>query len=168
MPETIELRGIRGVIAKNMVKSLEKTAQLTLFAEFDAHRLVAGRQQLKADGHNIGYEDLIIYSVCNAMKNHPIMSSRVDGIKVRASDGIHVAIAIATEAGLIAPVLFDAESKSIFEICDYRRNLIHRAKQGRLSTKEMTQGSFTISNLGITRVNHFTPIPNIKRISARL
>ncbi|MDC0052840.1 2-oxo acid dehydrogenase subunit E2 [Gammaproteobacteria bacterium] len=165
MTEIVELRGIRGVIAKNMVKSLENTAQLTLFAEFDAYHLVAGRQALKDGGHKIGYEDLIIYILCNAIRKHPIVNSRVDGITAQSSDGVHVAIAIATDAGLIAPVLFDADSKSVFEICEYRRDLIDRAKQAKLSTKEMTQGSFTVSNLGITRVNHFTPILNYPQVA---
>ena len=153
MTEIVKLRGIRGVIAKNMVTSLENTAQLTLFAEFDAYHLVDWRQTLKDDGHKIGYEDLIIYTLCNVIRKHPTMNSRVDGINVQSSDSVHLAIAIATDAGLIAPVLFDADSKSVFEICEYRRDLINRAKKAKLSTKEMTQGSFTISNLGITRVN---------------
>ena len=162
---TKALRGIRGVIAKNMINSLQNTAQLTLFAEFDASKLVADKKTFSEPGQKVGFEDLIANKICDVLKRHPLMNSRLDEEQLETFDQVHISFAIATDNGLLAPTLFNADSMSLNELSTSRQELLSRAMQGALTVKEMTQGTITLSNLGITRVDHFTPILNYPQVA---
>ncbi len=163
--EVVPIRGIRGLIAKSMQASLQQAAQLTLEAEADASALVALRTRLQAADMPVAYDDLLVRAVALALRNHPRLNGLIVGDEVRLYRAINVGLAIALPEGLVAPAIFDADAKSLEEIMRAREDLVARARATALTVAEMTSGTFTITNLGLYRVDHFTPVINPPQIA---
>ena len=156
----ISLKGMRKMIADKMYKSLQETAQLSYHIDVDASELIVAREHFKSQGQKVGFEDLLIIALCKALEQHPQFNALIDGNTSVAQQDIHVSVAVALENGLVAPTVFDANKKSPTELCEARTDLVERARINKLTVPELTKGTFTISNLGITRVRYFTPIIN--------
>lgn len=157
-PKRIEPKGIRGIIATKMVESLQKTAQLSFFTDIDATALVDERKRLRAAGVKVGFEDLIIFKLVEVIQNDALFNLvDLGGAAERVPD-INVGCAIALPGALVAPAIMRAQILSLEQITERRADLVTRARAGKLSIEEQTSGTITISNLGLTRVRHFTPI----------
>ncbi|MBV1790169.1 2-oxo acid dehydrogenase subunit E2 [Marinobacterium sp. D7] len=162
----IPLRGMRGMIADNMRRSLDEAAQLTHHAECDASELFATKERLASQGIKVSIEDLIAQAVVTTLANHPDLNGRVEGKEIRLYDQIHLSYAMALPGNLLAaPTLFNAGELSLMDRSSARRELAERAKTGKLTVPEMTGGTFTLSNLGLSRVQLFTPIVNLPQIA---
>lgn len=159
------LRGMRGMIAKKMVESLSDHAQLSYFADFDASALQAARLSYKEQGLKVGYEDLIMSALVAAISDNPNINGRIQENEVELDSAVHVSVAVSLDAGLVAPTVFNVQDKSVVEIAEARRDLMERARNNKLTVPEMTGGTITISNLGITPVQYFTPIINTPQIA---
>lgn len=156
----LKLAGIRGMIARKMLESVQTTAQLSFFADVDASALVGARAAWKAAGARVGYEDLIVAALARVLPAFPLFNAlEADGV-VTPSAEINVGVAIALPDALVAPAIFDCGGKSLPEIAAARADLIERAPRNKLTVREMSGGTINISNLGLTRVRHFTPILN--------
>lgn len=162
---TIPLRGIRGVIAQKMSESLQTHAQLSYTSTVDMTNILNARAELKASGALPGLEDLLIFSVVRALQKHPDHNGVIEDKQATLSEGIHMGVAIATKGGLMVPVVRDTESKPLEEITKDRRSLVKKAMAGKLAVSDMTGATFTISNLGQTRVETFTPIISTPQIA---
>lgn len=164
-PSIVPLKGVRGMIADAMVKSLATAAQLTHHGSADATALMAEKQRLAEAGTKASVEDLLMLAVIRALKAHPEANGRVEGKEVRLHPGVDLSVAIALPGNLlVAPAIFGAGEMDVAELRAARQDLAARAKANKLSVSEMTGGTFTISNLGLTRVEHFTPIINAQQI----
>lgn len=163
--QVLRLSGLRGLIAGRMRESLQSSAQLTYFADCDAEALVALRGRLRAEGLKVGYEDLVIAALARLLPRHPLLNGTVEGQEIRLSSALHIAFAVALPGALVAPTLFDAGGLDLAAIAGRRADLTARAQAGRLAPREMTGGTFTLSNLGTTRVRYFTPILNRPQIA---
>lgn len=159
------LSNVRKVIAKTMHASLSEMAQLTLNSSFDATSLMAYRAKLKAGAEALGLgkitiNDMILYAVSRVLPKYPeINANLVDG-KFRKFKHANVGMAVDTDRGLLVPVIFGAETKSLSAMAAETKTLAAKAKEGKLSPDEMTMGSFTVSNLGSMGVESFTPVIN--------
>lgn len=159
------MSNVRKVIAKSMTASLSEMAQLTLNSSFDATSLNAYRAKLKANAEALGLgkitiNDMVLYAVSRVLPNYPeINANLVDG-KFRKFKHANVGMAVDTERGLLVPVIFGAEKKSLAEIAAETKVLAGKAREGKVSPDEMTAGSFTVSNLGSMGVESFTPVIN--------
>ena len=154
----IELQGMRGIIAKKMHESLQKTAQLSFFTDVDASQLVADRAALKARNIKVGFEDLIISRLVDVVGNFDL-SNLVDvGNAAERIETVNVGCAIALPGALVAPAIIGANKMTLEDIATARADLVTRARAGKLTIEEQTSGTITVSNLGLTRVQHFTPI----------
>ncbi len=163
--EIVQLRGMRAMIADKMLKSLQEAAQLTHQAECDASALLAEKEVLSERGVKMSVEDLLMRCVIDSLGRHPGMNGTLSGKEVRLFSAIHLSIAMALPGNLlVAPTILDADAKSLAELRAARQDLSARARTNELSVTEMTGGTFTISNLGLTRVHHFTPILNRPQI----
>ncbi|SFR18618.1 2-oxo acid dehydrogenase subunit E2 [Poseidonocella sedimentorum] len=161
----IPLKGVRGMIADRMVESLQTAAQLTHHAGADATALMAEKARLAEGGEKVSIEDLLMLAAVRALKTVPDANGRVEGREVRLSEAVDLSIAIALPGNLlVAPAIFGAEAMSVAELRAARQDLAARARTNTLSVTEMTGGTFTISNLGLTRVEQFTPIINTPQI----
>ncbi len=163
---TVPLRGIRAMIAEKMTRSLREAAQLTHHASADMSLLMAQKSKLAETGIKVSVEDLLVEITVKTIVNHPDINGTVVDREVRLSKNIHLCVAMALPGNLlVAPAIFDAQDKSLELLRSSRQDLSTRAKTNKLTTSEMTGGTFSLSNLGLTRVHHFTPILNIPQIA---
>jgi pyruvate dehydrogenase E2 component (dihydrolipoamide acetyltransferase) len=160
---TIPLAGMRKAIADNMHASLQNTAQLSMFTEVDVTESIRFlnmvREQYKKDESvKLSLNDIVILATSRALKRFPIMNSTLAGNEILLHDRVAMGIAVAISDGLIVPVLQDADGKGLLEIARETRILIGKARGGSLTMDEVTGGTFTITNLRASCVDHFTPI----------
>lgn len=160
------LRGARAMIAQKMRASLGETAQLTHHGDCFADALLARKAALQTAGTKVSVEDLILDAVVAALARHPEMNGTLAEGAVRLSAAVHLGVAIALPGNLlVAPAIFDAEAMNLATRAAARRDLAERARTNRLTVPEMTRGTFTVSNLGLSRVRYFTPILNTPQIA---
>lgn len=157
----VPLKGIRGMVAGKMVSSLQEAAQLTHHGSADVSGLMARKAALAEQGTKVSIEDLLMQVVVEVLQRQPDINGTVVGKDIHLSKAVHLSVAIALPGNLlVAPAIFDAQDMSVSELRAARQDLAERARANKLTPKEMTGGTFTISNLGLTRVEHFTPILN--------
>ncbi|KIC17766.1 2-oxo acid dehydrogenase subunit E2 [Leisingera sp. ANG-DT] len=165
-PAVVPLRGARGMIADKMCASLRDAAQLTHHARADMTALLATKAHLKEAGTALSVEDLLMGAVVRTLRHHPDINGTVQDRAVHLSDAIDLGVAIALPGNLLAaPAIFGAESLDLEGLRAARRDLVARARTNKLTVPEMTGGTFTVSNLGLSRVEQFTPILNAPQIA---
>lgn len=158
--QVVPLRGIRGRIAQRMRESVDTAAHVTIFTEVDATELVALRTRLKDDGINVSYNDLMVFIVARALRDHPALNATQVGDEIHYLEPIHIAVAVDTDRGLLVPVIRDADKKGLAQISAEFAALAQAAKEGRSQPDDLTGGTFTITNLGMYEIDGFTPIIN--------
>ncbi len=153
---------MRKTIARRLLQSHQDIPTFFLTATFDMSGFVALRSQLKAQMPDvkISYNDMLIAAVARSLRESPDVNSQWtdEGILKRGS--VDVGVAVALPEGLITPVVRNADRLRLSEIGGSVRELAGRAKEGKLQPEEYTGGTFTISNLGMFDINHFTAIIN--------
>ncbi len=149
---------IRRLIAARMVAGVTQAAPVTLTTKADATNLVARRASLDCQP---SYTDLIVVLTAAALRQHPMVQAqwREDGLFVPSC--VHIAVAIDTDRGLLAPVLSDADRLPIQEIVARSRELVTQARAGKLKPEQMRDATFTVTNLGMFGVDAFTPIVHL-------
>jgi len=153
--EVIPLTGIKKTAAERVSLSARTAPQSTITMEVDMSNTVKLRERV-----HVSYTDMLVKAVAKALAEHPIMNSTLENEKIKIFADINVGVAVATERGLIVPVIHNADRKTLEEIASVSRELIEKTKQGRLTKEELTGGTFTITNLGMYEVDVFTPIVN--------
>lgn len=156
---------MRGMIADKMMSSLNNAAQLTYHTECLADTLLERRAVLKSEGSVVSIEDLLIKTISDALHQMPIFNSIVNDKNVTISKNHNISVAVSLPNGLVAPTIFDVQNKTLEEISSSRKDLISRARSGKLTVPEMTGGTFTISNLGLRHIHYFTPIINAPQVA---
>jgi pyruvate dehydrogenase E2 component (dihydrolipoamide acetyltransferase) len=155
----------RRAIAAHMLAGVHTTAPVTLTTRADATNLVSLRSQFKAarpQNHAPAYTDIALCLAAQVLRRHPILAGRweEDRIVLPPDDGFHLALAVDAEDGLLAPVLRDVANTTLLQVAERSRELVERARQGKLSAAELHGGVFTVSNLGAYGIDAFTPIIN--------
>ena len=156
---------IRRTIARRMVASHQTTAPVTLTTRVDATNLVNLRKQFQAAAnseHDLvpSISDLVVKLLAIALVRHPRLNARWEEDQIIELPEIRIGLAVDSEAGLLVPVLPDVRLLGVREIAVQSRELINRARIGRLTAAELQGGTFTISNLGMYGIDAFTPIIN--------
>ena len=159
---TIPLRGRRGTIARRMVASLQTAAQLTSVLELDVKPLVELRAQLNDAGASprIGITSIVVKLAAAALREHPLLNSRVTETEVELLADINVAVAIDTPDGLVAPVVHGADRRSLEDVNARIAELARRTRDAALRPDDVAGGTFTVSNGGIHPVDITTAILN--------
>ncbi len=161
----VPLKGVRAMTADHMVRSLATAAQLTHHASADLTQLLQQKKQLAEQNIKVSVEDLLILAVARALVKHPEANGRVIDNCIHLFDEIDMSVAISLPGNLlVAPAISGVGNMSIQQLSEARRDLVVRAKANKVSVAEMTAGTFTVSNLGLTRVEYFTPIINLPQI----
>ncbi len=162
--ERIPLRGMRKVIAQRMHASLQETAQLTMGMDVAMDEAVKLRDQLVAEwapeGIRPSYTDLVIKAVGKALRLHPLLNATVHETDIEILEGIHIGMAVALTDGLVVPVIRDADRLALKEIAAESRRMAEAARSGKLGLDEMAGGTFSVTALGMSGVDFFTPIVN--------
>lgn len=162
--EDVKLPGIRKVIAKSMMSSLHGMAQLTNHHSFDATSIQSFRRECKAAGGDVGgitLGDMVLYAVSRTLVNWKDLNANMIGDDtIRYFKHVNLGVAVDTPRGLMVPTIFNADTKSLLEISKEVKQLAEAARSGAISPDLLTGGSFTVSNLGSTGVEMFTPVIN--------
>jgi pyruvate dehydrogenase E2 component (dihydrolipoamide acetyltransferase) len=167
----IPLSPRRRAIAERLRKSRERTVPVTLNTIADATNLVAWRERFRAAESEIipAYTDMFASLLADILTRHPRMAVRWedgrDALIPLGRDDLHVAIAVDTPDGLLAPVVRCVAGKTPVEIARESKLLIERARQGRVTPAEMQDAAITITNLGGYGIDAFTPVINYPEIA---
>ena len=162
--KTEPLSATRKVIARQMAAGSNLTAPVTLHREVDATAMVGLRGQYKQTSNPKktipSYNDILIRLAAESLKSHPLLNSQWREKGIFLPDQIHIAFAVETSAGLLTPVIRNANRLAIDELAEQTRALMEKARMGQLKAEEMQAATFTISNLGGLGVDAFTPVIN--------
>jgi len=149
---TIPLRGMRAAIAENMYRSLSTSAQLTLMGEIDMTEVVKLREMLAKQAETLGtsitYTDIFVFFLAKLLRDFPTINSSVVGKEIVLWEDINIGVAVALEGGLIVPVVRNADKKSIVDISQTIKTLAGKAREGKLEPGDVSDGTFTVTNLG--------------------
>ncbi|WP_264336289.1 MULTISPECIES: pyruvate dehydrogenase complex dihydrolipoamide acetyltransferase [unclassified Wolbachia] len=159
---TVEVSNMRQVIAQRLVESKQNIPHFYLTVDCHVDKLISLKNEVNSANENnkVTINDLIIKAVAFSMKKFPdINSSWIDTKIVRYSN-IDISIAVALEDGLITPIVKNADEKSVLSISKEVKDLVSRARSGKLKPEEFQGGGFTISNLGMFGIKTFSAIIN--------
>ncbi|MBO1752502.1 2-oxo acid dehydrogenase subunit E2 [Actinotalea sp. BY-33] len=165
-PRRIPFDSIRHAVASRLTETAT-IPTFTVTVSADVGALVDLRQHINtanADtGVKVSMNDLVVRAAATALRAHPGVNASYEPAGRGATllhDRVHIGIAVASPAGLVVPVIRDADRASVTTIADAARDLVTRATERRLDARDMSGGTFTVSNLGMFGVDHFTAIIN--------
>ena len=149
------------LMADRLTESWTSAPHFSIVRNLDATNLAAHKKETKANSSaNITFTDLLVKYAASSLKEHPrVNASLIDG-KLIKNLSINIGIAVATEDGLIVPVIHNADELSLEEITERRKELVARTQEGKLRSGDLDAGTFTISNLGMFDVDSFNAIIN--------
>ena len=147
-----------------MTLSQRTAAALTLSSEVRvdaALEMIQGlNQEWTADGVVLTLTRLVVKACAVALRGHPRLNSRIEGDRIVLHGRVNIGLAVDQEAGLVVPVLPDADQLSLKELARALRELTQRAEAGHLTQADVQNGTFTVTSLTSTVVDAFTPIIN--------
>ena len=164
--EEVPLSNLRKVVARRMLESVQTAPHFFLTTRVDVEALLALREQLNAQLEadkrdlKLSLNDLLVKACALALRAEPDANVSFAGDKILRYKRAHVGIAVATDRGLVVPVLRDADHKPLGQLAREARELIEKARSGKLTPDDYNGGTFTISNLGMYDVEHFAAIIN--------
>ena len=167
---TIPLTGTRGRVAQRLSQSWREIPRVTEVMHADMSRTVEFRESNLARwessfGLRVSLNDLVIKAVNVALLRHPLLNATLVDNQVRVHDRINMGMAVHLEQGLVVPVLKDAGSMNLVRLARESRSLAARAREGTLDLADVSDGTFTITNLGGAHVDLFTPIINPPQVA---
>lgn len=170
MAQTIPLRGIRGRVAERMSQSWNTIPRVTEVMHVDMSATVAFREAMLGQweqqyGLRISLNDMITKAVAVALSRHPRLNATLVEHEVRVHDRINIGVAVNLDEGLVVPVILHADRKDLGHIARESRALAEKARAGRLQLDDVSDGTFTITNLGTTGIELFTPIINPPQVA---
>jgi pyruvate dehydrogenase E2 component (dihydrolipoamide acetyltransferase) len=155
---------LRRVLAQRMMAGVHQAAPVTLTTKVDAQSLVSFRERLKldaSDGTVPSYNDILIGLAAQTLRAFPELNACWYRDGIYKFEEIHIATAIDTHDGLLAPVVRHTDRLTLIEIAGQTRQLIQLARTGKLQQDHLAGGTFTITNLGMFGIDAFTPILNL-------
>jgi pyruvate dehydrogenase E2 component (dihydrolipoamide acetyltransferase) len=154
---------MRATIAKRMAESMREAPHFYLTAEINMSEAVRLRTALKASNRvteDVTYTHLLMKAVAIALDRHPRLNASFGGDAREYQEHINIGLAVSLDDGLLVPVLHDCDSLSLLEIAAQATALVERSRSGKPRAEDLTGGTFTISNLGMLPIEHFTAIIN--------
>ena len=160
--EDVPLTLIRKTIARRLAESIGPIPTFYLTAEFDLQRASEMRAAMAAmgDDYKVSFNDIILKATATALAQHPEVNAHWLGDHIRLHHRVHLGMAVATDDGLIVPVIFDADKKRMSEIAIESKALAKKARERKLTPAEYTGSTFSVSNLGMMQIEQFTAIIN--------
>ncbi len=157
------MTGMRRTIARRMQGAKQTIPHFYLTVDLPLEGIQAARAKLNEEqgDERVSVNDLVIWCVARALKDVPEVNVQcADDDRILRFEHANVAVGVATERGLITPVVRQADRKSVREIATEMARLSARAREGKLTMDEISGGTFTLSNLGMMDVREFTAIIN--------
>lgn len=162
---------VRKVIARRLLESKQTVPHFYLTIECELDALLAVRQQINDDAqeragkdgkpaYKLSVNDLVIKAVALGMKKIPAANASWSDEAILRYNNVDISVAVATDGGLITPIVKNADQKSVVQISNEMKDLAARARANKLAPEEFQGGGFSISNLGMYGVKHFSAIIN--------
>jgi len=167
---TVTMSRLRKVIAARMVESLQISAQLTTVIEVDVTKISRLRDKAKAsfesrEGVKLSYLPFFAVAVCEALKQHPVLNSSVEGDQITYHGAEHLGVAVDTERGLLVPVIANAGDLNMGGIARKISDLAARTRDNKVTPDELGGGTFTLTNTGSRGALFDTPIINQPQVA---
>jgi pyruvate dehydrogenase E2 component (dihydrolipoamide acetyltransferase) len=158
----IPITRMRQAIGRQLAESVRQAPHFYVSGEFDLEAVVQ-RIQTQPDAK---INDVLQYFAVQTLLRVPVLNATYHDGRLLQYEGVHLAIAVALEGGLITPVLHDAQQYSLTDLATQSRALIQRARENRLRAEDLSGGTFTISNLGmVPQVEQFTAVINPPQVA---
>lgn len=149
------------LMAERTTQSWTTIPHFFLVREVAASQLVAWRERAaQQSAEKITFSDLLIKIVAEALRRHPRLNASWTDGTIRLNDEVNIGLAVAVEDGLIVPVIHQADDLTLNGIAKQRADLVGRAQAGKLRLRDLQDGTFTISNLGMYGIDAFNAIIN--------
>ena len=167
---TVTMSRLRKVIAARMVESLQVSAQLTTVIEVDVTKIARLRDKSKAsfearEGVKLSFLPFFAVATCEALKQHPVLNSSVEGDQITYHGAEHLGIAVDTERGLLVPVIANAGDLNMGGIARKISDLAARTRDNKVTPDELGGGTFTLTNTGSRGALFDTPIINQPQVA---
>ena len=167
---TVSMSRLRKVIADRMVESLKISAQLTTVVEVDVTKIdrlrIAAKASFEArEGVKLTFLPFFAVAVCEALKQHPVLNSSVEGDQITYHGAEHLGVAVDTERGLLVPVVKDAGDLNMGGIARRISEVASRTRENKITPDELGGGTFTITNTGSRGALFDTPIINQPQVA---
>ncbi|WP_396898654.1 dihydrolipoamide acetyltransferase family protein [Mycolicibacterium sp.] len=163
--DAVPLTTLQRVAAKRLTESKQNAPHFYLTAAVDVTDLLGFRKTVNdsleaGGGPKVSVNDFIVRAVASALRGNPGVNVSFGGDTLLRHHGVHIGVAVAVDAGLVVPVVRDADRKSVSQIAGETKEMAGRARIGKLRADEMTGGTFTISNLGMYGIEQFAAVIN--------
>jgi len=167
---TVTMSRLRKVIATRMVESLQVSAQLTTVIEVDVTKIARLRDRSKPtfearEGVKLSFLPFFAVAVCEALKQHPVLNSSVEGDQIIYHGAEHLGIAVDTERGLLVPVIHNAGDLNMGGVARKIADLAARTRDNKVTPDELGGGTFTLTNTGSRGALFDTPIINQPQVA---
>ncbi len=164
--ERIKMTRLRQTIAKRLKQAQENAALLTTFNEVDMTRIMEMRKENQEDfqsryGVKLGFMSFFVKACVTALKTFPAVNAEIEGDEIIYKNYYNISFAVGTEKGLVVPVLRNADELSFADIEKNIKAISEKARDGKLTIKNLQGGTFTISNGGVYGSMLSTPILNL-------
>ena len=153
--EIIPLAGIRKTTAERLSFSARNAPHSHIIMEADMTSAAKLHETMQ-----FSYTDILVKAAAKALREHSIVNATLEDGKIKIFEDINVGIAVDIGKGLVVPVVRNADKKSLSEVSSVVKELVEKAREGKLTREDMTGGTFTITNLGMYGVDLFIPIIN--------
>ena len=162
--DRIPFKGVRKLIAQNMIKSLTTTAQVTSMEDIDVSKLWEMRKREKEhfalEGVKLTFMPFVIKALIKSLTKHPKLNSSLEGENIVMKKYYNIGIAVQTDAGLMVPVVKIAERKSISDIAKEIEDLAEKCRNRTIDIMDLKGSTFTVTNYGSVGGTYGTPIIN--------
>ena len=167
---TVTMTRLRKVIAARMLESLQVSAQLTTVIEVDVTKIARLRDRAKStfearEGVKLSFLPFFAVSICEALKQHPVLNASVEGDQITYHGTEHLGIAVDTERGLLVPVMANAGDLNMGGIARKIADLAARTRDNKVTPDELGGGTFTLTNTGSRGALFDTPIINQPQVA---
>jgi len=149
---------MRKAIARNVIASWRSIPHFSVSISMDMGAAEAMQRSLKEAGLSVSINDLIIKASAMTLRKHPRLNASFSDEGTVLYPQINIGIAVSVEGGLLIPVVENSDTLSLKELAAKSRDLVERARQGKISEPEISGGTFTVSNLGMFGVDEFSAI----------
>ncbi len=164
--EVYKLTEVQKITAERLTDSYKNIPQFTLCRKIDIDSLLSIKKEINARlSQPLSLVDFIIKALILTFKKFPEFNAIFEEENYKFIKEINISLAVATDRGLMVPVLKDLEGKDIFEIAQLRKEITDKALKGKLQPEDFEKGTFTITNLGLQGIEYFTPIINPPQVA---
>ncbi len=156
----LEMSSMRKTIAQRLVLSKQTIPHFYVTVGVEMDMIMALRRRLRDEGVNYSLNVFILKAAAMALRSFPLVNAVTDGRSIRRRSKVNIGMAVSVDNGLLVPVIRNADCKALDEIHAEAAELAEKARMGRIAPDEMRDGTFTVSNMGMMKVESFGAIIN--------